>query len=143
MLYWVRRATMAVTRHRFISPVGDDQEKYYEQKYLLTVCLTDEHEIVHNPPQSWLELCAREGLYDSHADALSSLHCASSKGFSNDSLHALARVYVEHNLINEDTADSFLSGIPVIGENDIEPQGKVSDQLFGDPHSDMGTLVPS
>ena len=25
-----------------ISPVGDDQEKYYEQKYLLNVCLTDE-----------------------------------------------------------------------------------------------------
>ena len=26
----------------WISSVGDDQEKYYEQKYLLNVCLTDE-----------------------------------------------------------------------------------------------------
>ena len=48
--YWVKRATMAIIRHRFISPAGDDQEKYYEQKYLLNVCLTDEDDVVHNPP---------------------------------------------------------------------------------------------
>ncbi len=57
---------MAVTRHRVISPVGDDQEKYYEQKYLLTVCLTDEDEVVQHPPDSWLELCASEGMCDPH-----------------------------------------------------------------------------
>ena len=32
--YWVRRQVMGITRYRFISPVGDNQEKYYEQKYL-------------------------------------------------------------------------------------------------------------
>ena len=74
--YWIRRATMAITRHRFISPVGDDQEKYYKQKYLLNVCLTDEDDVVHNPPKSWLELCASKGMCDSHVDALSSLQSA-------------------------------------------------------------------
>ena len=83
---WVRRSTMAVTRHRFISPVGDDQEKFYKQKYLLTVPLTDEDEIVQNPPKSWIELCVREGMCDSHADALCSLPSAVSKGFSIEAL---------------------------------------------------------
>ncbi len=50
--------------------VGDDQEKYYEQKYLLNVALTDEDDIVCNPPESWVQLCASEGMCDSHTDAL-------------------------------------------------------------------------
>ncbi len=114
--YWIRRAAMAVTRHRFISPVGDDQEKYYEQKYLLTVCLTDEDEVVQHPPDSWLELCASEGMCDSHTDALSSLESATSRGFSIESLRALAQVYVEHSFITDDEADTLLSDIPVLGE---------------------------
>ena len=28
--YWIRRAKMVITRHRFISSVGDDTEKYYQ-----------------------------------------------------------------------------------------------------------------
>ena len=30
--YWVRRATMAITHHKFISLVGNHQENYYKQK---------------------------------------------------------------------------------------------------------------
>ena len=131
--YWVRRATMAITRHRFISPVGDDQEKYYEQKYLLSVCMTDEHDIFHNPPQSWLELCASEGMCDVHVDALSSLQSAVSRGFNIDSLRSLARLYVEHKFITDEEADGFLSGIPVLGEKDDEPQVSISDCLLSDP----------
>ena len=43
---------MAVTHYRFVSPVGDDQEKFYEQEYLLLlhVCTTVEGDAVHNPP---------------------------------------------------------------------------------------------
>lgn len=47
---WFRRAKMVCTRHRFISSVGDDQEKYYEQKYLLTVPITPQSEVVLSPP---------------------------------------------------------------------------------------------
>ena len=43
--YWIRRAKMVITRHRFISSVGDDTEKYYQQKYLLTVPMTVDHEV--------------------------------------------------------------------------------------------------
>ena len=41
---------LAVTHYRFVSPVGDDQEKFYEQKYLLLlhVCMTAEGDAVHN-----------------------------------------------------------------------------------------------
>ena len=53
--YWIRRAKMIITRHRFITSIGDDTEKYYQQKYLLTVPIT---EVVLNPPDSWVELCA-------------------------------------------------------------------------------------
>ena len=40
--FWIRRARMIITRHRFISSVGDDQKQCYQQKYLLQVPLTDE-----------------------------------------------------------------------------------------------------
>ena len=40
--FWYRRAKMVCTHHRFISSVEDDQERYYEQKYLLTVPITPE-----------------------------------------------------------------------------------------------------
>ncbi len=135
--YWGRRVSMAITRYRFISPVGDQQEHCYEQKYLLNVCLTDDDDIVNKPPKTCLEHCASEG--DSHVDAISSLHSAASRGFSINFLCALAQLYVEHSSITEDEVDMFMSGIPVLGEHDIEPQGKVTDHLFTDPLSDTGT----
>ena len=49
---------MAVKHYRFVSPVGDNQEMFYEQKYLLNVPMSDEDDVMHDPPQSWLELCA-------------------------------------------------------------------------------------
>ena len=62
--YWVRWETMAITRHRFISHVGDDQEKYYEQKYLLNVDLTDEDILV-----CWLDNTANP-TWEAVAEAL-------------------------------------------------------------------------
>ena len=67
--YWIRRAKMVISRHRFISYVGDDTEKYYQQKYLLSVPMTEDHEVVLNPPKSWVELCAESGMCDAHLDA--------------------------------------------------------------------------
>ena len=141
--YWVRRASMLITRHRFISPVGDDQESFYEQKYLLTVPLTEDHSVVKKPPRSWMELCVQSGLCDSHTDALSCLHSASKRGFSTDALRDLAHLYVENDFISSDEADTFLSQIPVMGEKDFEPQAKVTDQMLGDPSTDLGNMVPN
>ena len=45
---------MVFTRHRFISSLGDDAEKYYQQKYLLSVPITEDHDVVLNPPKSWM-----------------------------------------------------------------------------------------
>ena len=141
--YWVRRVSMQITRHWFISPVGDDQESFYEQKYLLTVPLTDEHSVVKKPPHSWMELCVQNELCDSHTDALSSLHSASKRGFSIQSLRELAHLYVENDFISCDEADTFLSQIPVVGEKEFEPQAKVTDQMLGGPDTDFGNMIPS
>ena len=91
--YWIRRAKMVITRHRFISSVGDDTEKFYQQKFLVTVPITEDHEVVLNPPHSWVELCAQNGMCDGHLDALSCLHSAISRGFHTDQLRSLAVIH--------------------------------------------------
>ena len=129
---------MVCTRHRFISCVGDDQEKYYEQKYLLTVPITPQSEVVLEPPESWVELCVREGMCDEHLDAMSCMQSAVSRGFHTDALRELAQVYIEHGFLSEDEADMFLSKIPVFGEAE-ETQCSVSDQMLD---TDNDNLVP-
>ena len=133
---------MVCTRHRFISSVGDDQEKYYEQKYLLTVPLTPQSEVVLEPPRSWVEFCARQGMCDEHVDALSCMQSAVARGFHTEALRQLAQLYVQHGFLADDEADLFLSEIPVLGDRE-EPETTVVDQLLQTASSDMGDLVPS
>ena len=139
--YWIRRAKMVITRHRFISSVGDDTEKFYQQKFLLTVPITADDDVVVNPPDSWVELCAQRGMCDAHLDALSCLQSAISRGFHTDQLRSLAQLYVEYGFLSDDEADAFLSDIPVLGEHD-ETETTVTDTMLGDPQSDLGDLVP-
>ena len=44
--YWRRKAKVAVTRFHFLAPAGETQEQLYEQKYLLSVPLTQEDHVV-------------------------------------------------------------------------------------------------
>ena len=67
---------------------------------------------------------------------------AVSKGFSIEALRELAQLYVDHSFLIREEADSFLADIPVIGERDFEPERPVTDQLFGDPDGDLGSLCP-
>lgn len=133
--YWITRAKMVITRHRFISSVGDDTEKYYQQKYILSVPITEDDDVVLNPPDSWIEL----RMCDAHLDALSCLQSAISRGFHTDHLRSLAQLYVEHGFLSEDEADAFLSDIPVLGEHN-EPEATVTDQMLSDPHSDIASV---
>ena len=135
--HWYRRAKMVVTRNRFISSVGDDQEKYYQQKYLLTVPLTPQSQVVLDPPESWVELCVREGMCDEHLDAMSCMQSAVSRGFHTDSLRQLAQVYVDHGFLSDNEADLFLSEIPVLGERE-ESETTVSDQMLDAETCDLG-----
>ena len=132
---WYRRAKMLCTRHRFISSVSDGQEKYYKQKYLLTVPLNPQSQVVLEPPDSWVELCAREGMCDKHLDAMSSAW------FHTDALRQLAQVYIEHGFLTEDEADIFLSDIPILGETE-EEECRVSDQMLDMDSSDPGIVAP-
>lgn len=133
---------MVCTRHRFISSVGDDQEKYYEQKYLLTVPITPQSQVVQEPPESWVELCVRQGMCDEHLDALSCMQSAVSRGFHTDALRQLAQVYVEHGFLSDNEADIFLTEIPVLGERE-ESESTVSDQMLDTESTNLGNLVPT
>ena len=84
---------MVCTGHRFISSLGDDQEKYYEQKYLLTVPLNPQSEVMLEPPNSWVELCAKEGMCDEHLDAMYCMRSAISRGFHTDALRQRSAVH--------------------------------------------------
>ena len=84
---------MCITRYRFINPV-DEQEKFYEQKYVPNRPISLDDNIVVNAPQSWMQLCIIKGLLEEHADAMSSLQFALSRGFHMDSLREFARLYI-------------------------------------------------
>ena len=129
--YWVRRSRMTITRHRFISSIGNDQEKYYEQKFLLNVPITDQSEVVQNPPTSWIEHCVQLNMFDSHIDALACMQSGISRGFSVEALRSLAQLYIDNGFLTHAEADTFLSDIPVPGERD-EPQSTVADYMLGD-----------
>ena len=141
--YWIRRSQMSPVRYRFISPVGDNQEAFYEQKYLLNVPLFPEHTAITNPPTSWMQLCVTEGMCDTHEDCLTSIQSAISRGFNVDSVRELARLYHNNGFLSEDEADVYLGSIPVPGQEDLEPQADVTDQLLGDPDGDMRDMLPT
>ena len=134
---------MCITRYWFTNPAGDEQERFYEQKYLLNMPISVENDVIANCPQSWMQLCIMNGLFDEHADAISSLQSALSRGFHVDSLRELARLYTEHDFITEDEADCFMAQLPTISDSIDEPQAHVTDRLLNDPDSDIGDLLPT
>ena len=84
---------MGIVRYRFISPVGDDQEHFYEQKYLLSTPISIGDSILSNPPDSWLEHCVSIGMCDVHTDCLTSLQSAISRGFDIEAIRQLAHIH--------------------------------------------------
>ena len=135
--YWVRKATGAVTRHRFITI--DDQETYYEQKYLLTVPLTATDSIVNEPPSSWVKAAMEANLVDEQHDARATLMDVVKRGFSFENIKAIVKMYIEHQFLDEDEADAFLTTLPT-GTSNKEDVREVTDQLLDD--QDGGSLLP-
>ena len=132
---------MCITLCRFITPVGDEQEKFYENTSSMYLSNDD---ILINTTQLWMQLCIMKGLVDEHADAIFSLESALSHGFRVDSLRELATLYTEHGFITEDEADCFMAEVPTFADSIDEPQTHVTDQLLGDPtDSDLRDLLPN
>ena len=131
---------MCFTRTMFLGSVGHNQERYYEQKYLLNTPLTSDSDIVQSPSKSWIDLCVQSGMCDQHLDALSCMQSALSQGFNLDSLRTLAQLYIDHGFLSQNEADLFLADIPILGEHD-EQEATVTDQMLADPNCDMGNLV--
>ena len=90
--YWVRRAIAAITRHQFITV--EDQEAYYEQKFLLTVPLIPTDDIITNPPLSWVKAAMQADLVDEHHDAKANLMDAVKRGFSLENIQSIVKLYV-------------------------------------------------
>ena len=135
--YWVRRATAAITRHRFITV--EDQEAYYEQKYLLTVPLIPTDDIITNPPLSWVKAAMQADLVDEHHDAKANLMDAVKRGFSLENIQSIVKLYVEHQFLDKDEADAFLTTLPT-GTSNKEEVREVTDQLLDDQEG--GCLLP-
>ena len=110
--YWCRRGKVCFTRTMFLSSVGDNQERYYEQKYLLNTPLTYPSDVVQSPPKSWIDLCVESGMCDQHLDALCCMQSALSRSFNLESVRALAQLYIDHGFLTENEADLFLADIP-------------------------------
>ena len=58
-----------------------------------------------------------------------------------DSLRELVRLYTEYGFITADEADCFMAEVPIIGDSIDETQAHVTDQLLGNPQSDMADLL--
>ena len=140
--YWKRRAKIAVTRFHFLAPVGETQEKFYEQKYLLNVPIMPEDSVITAPPWSWMQLCVEKDLCNKEGDALSCLHTAVSKGFKYEDLKALVQLFVDNAYLSAAEGDTFMADIP-LGTETTEEEAEVSDTLLTDPGSEYGTLLPS
>ena len=135
--YWVRRANAAVTRHRFITI--DDQETYYEQKYLLTIPLSVNDIIVNEPPSSWVQAAMEANLVDEQHDARATVMDAIKRGFNLENIQSIVKMYVEHQFLDEDEADALLTTLPT-GTSSKEEVREVTDQLLDD--QDGGSLLP-
>ena len=140
--YWRRRVKAAMTRFHFLAPVGETQENFYEQKFLLNVPLTEDDQVIMAPPKSWMQMCVERGLCDKEGDALSCLHTAVSKGFKYEELKTLVQLFVDHEFLSASEGDSFMADIPLGAEAD-EEEAEVTDTLLTDPGSDYGSLLPN
>ena len=137
--YWRRCTKLAVTCN-FLTPVGETQECFYEQKYLHTIPLTKEDKVITHPPQSWMQLCVEKGLCDEEADALSCLHNAVSKGFKYEELKTLVQLFVDHDFLMASEGDSFMADIPLNPQAD-EEEAEVTDTLLTDPSNEYSSLL--
>ena len=137
--FWICRAKAAITRHRFITM--DDQENYYMQKYLLNVPLSPNDDVIINPPLSWIQVAMNANLVDQHDDVKASLFDAVKRGFNVENIQSLVKLYLEHEFLDEQEADAFISTLRT-GTDSHEEIREVTDQLFGDGESDHHKVNP-
>ena len=140
--YWRRRVKAAMTRFHFLAPVRETQESFYEQKYLMSIPLMEDDQVITAPPKSWMQLCVERGLCDKEGDALSCLHTAVSKGFKYDELKTLVQLFVDYEFLTASEGDSFMADIP-LGAEANEEEAEVTDTLLTDPGCDYGSLLPN
>ena len=79
------------------------------------------------------------GLVDEHHDARATLMDAVKRGFSLENIQSIVKMYVEHQFLDEDEADAFLTTLPT-GTSNKEEVREVTDQLLDD--QDGGSLLP-
>ena len=76
---------------------------------MLTVPLTPIDDVIANPPLSWVKAAMQADLVDKHHDAKANLLDAVKRGFSLENIQSIVKLYVEHQFLDEDEADAFLT----------------------------------
>ena len=105
------------------------------QKYLLNIPITPDHDVIIHPPLSWIEVAMKANLVDQHHDVKANLLDAVKRGFKIENIQSLVQMYLEHEFLDEQEADAFLSTLPT-GTNNVEEVREVTDQLFGNDEGD-------
>ena len=109
------------------------------QKYLVNVPVTPTDDIIIHPPLSWIQVAINANILDKQHDVKAILLDAVKRGFTLENIQSLVQMYLEHEFLNEEEADAFLSTLPT-GTDNKEELCEVTDQLFGDGECD--NLLP-
>ncbi len=112
---YTERGKAAVPRWRFLMPFGKDSEKYYEQRLLLNIPVTEEDLNAEGYPfsdenesKTFIEECCLRDLIDSEETAKSALVGAVQRGFSVDRVVELATLFVDQSFVTRDYVDSII-----------------------------------
>ncbi len=112
---YVERGKAAVPRWRFLVPFGNESEKYYEQRLLINVPISEEDLNAdgypfseENESKTFVEECCLRGLVDSEETAKSALLGAVQRGFSVDRVIELATLFVDQSFVTREYVDSII-----------------------------------
>ena len=92
-------------------------------------------DIITNPPlATCIQAAMQADLVDKHHDAKANLMDTVKSGFSLENIWSIVKLYIEHQFLGEDEADTFLTTLST-GTSNKEEVREVTDQLLDDQKS--------
>ena len=85
--------------------------------------------IVNEPPSSWVKAAMEANLVDEQHDARATLMDAVKRGFSLENIQSIVKMYVEHQFLDKDEADAFLTTLPT-GTSSKDEVREITDRLL-------------
>ena len=82
------------------------------QKYLLNIPITPKDDVIVHPPLSWIQVAINVNFVDQHHDVRANLLDVIKGGFNIENIKTLVQMYLEHEFLEQEEADAFLSTLP-------------------------------